>query len=395
MRALTAAAVLCVLTACSTTPRPNAVIETAAPQPALDELQAARANNRHLLAPNLIDDFPSALAPDYRAPERLAVLLPQTGPLAVAGNAIRDGLLAAYYAETRQKPGIRFYDSKGTAEGIASALQQALDDGAQMVIGGIGREEVAVLSGNEHRVPVLALNRIETARNRMLLNFSLNPEREGELIAERLLAKNLRSVGLFSQGSESDTRAIAAFERRYAQGGGRILVRAPAPAASMDDNGAPTAPTLPAAMAEASALVLWLPADSAKPIRGALALMGAASKPIFASSELQSNRDILPNNELNGIEFLQIPWLTTASNAQNLQAVQLMKLPSARGPGAALNAFGVDAWLIATRLPIWLASPKTEIAGATGQLHLEPDGRIERRLRWHVYRDGIVHAAND
>jgi uncharacterized protein len=395
MRALTAAAVLCVLSACSTTPRPTAVTENAAPAPAVDALQAARAGNRHWLAPTLIESFPTAVAPDYRPPERLAVLLPQSGPLAVAGNAIRDGLLAAYYAESRRKPGIRFYDSKGSAEGIASALQQALDDGAQMVIGGIGKEEVAVLAGNEHRVPVLALNRIENSRNRQLLNFSLNPEREGELLAERVLARKLLTVGLFSQGGESDTRAIAAFERRYAQGGGRILARAPAPVASLDANGVPLAPALPAAMAEASALVLWLPAEAAKPIRGALALMGAASKPMFASSELHSNRDYKPNNELNGIEFLQIPWLATAFNTQNLQAVQLMKLPSARGPGAALNAFGVDAWLIATRLPVWLESPNTEIAGATGALHLDPDGRIERRLLWRVYRDGTVQAASD
>lgn len=395
MRALTAAAVLCVLSACSTTPRPAAVTENTAPPPAVDALQAARASNRHWLAPNLIESFPAAVAPDYRPPERLAVLLPQTGPLAVAGNAIRDGLLAAYYAESRRKPGIRFYDSKGSAEGIASALQQALDDGAQMVIGGIGKEEVAVLAANEHRVPVLALNHIENSRNRLLLNFSLNPEREGELLAERVLARKLLSVGLFSQSGESEARAMVAFERRYTQGGGRVLFRAPAPLAGLDENGAPIMPNLPASLQQANALVLWLPSEAAKPIRAALALNGAASMPVFASSEINAGRESKANAELNGIEFLQMPWLAGYGNAQNLQAMQLLKLPSARGAGAALNAFGVDAWLIATRLPVWLDSPKTEIAGATGALHLDPDGRIERRLLWRLYRDSTVQAASD
>ena len=53
-----------------------------------------------------------------------------------------------------------------------------------------------------------------------------------------------------------------------------------------------------------------------------------------------------------------------------------------------------DAWLIATRLPVWLASPNSEIGGATGNLHLEPDGRIERTLSWSVFRAGVSQAAN-
>jgi uncharacterized protein len=395
MRALTAAAVLCVLSACSTTPRPAAVTENTTPAPAVDALQAARASNRHWLAPNLIESFPAAVAPDYRPPERLAVLLPQTGPLAVAGNAIRDGLLAAYYAEPRRKPGIRFYDSKGSAEGIKSALQEALADGAQMVIGGIGKEEVAVLAATELRVPVLALNRIETPRNRMLLNFSLSPEREGELMAERLLQKKWLLAGIFRQSSESNARAIAAFEKRYGQGGGRVIWMANVPPFSASETGERSVPALPETMREAQALVLWLPADSAKSLRAALALSGMSAVPLLASSGMADGRDNKPAQELNGIEFLQMPWLAAMANNQNLQAVQLLKLPSARGAGAALNAFGVDAWLIATRLPVWLESPKTEIAGATGALHMDPDGRIEHRMLWRIYRDGTVQAASD
>ncbi|MFY8061380.1 MAG: hypothetical protein ACOVMK_07555, partial [Arenimonas sp.] len=101
MRALTAAAVLCVLTACSTGPTRAPVSDTPKAQTPADALAQARAKNQHWLDPALINAFPESGAADYRPPSKLAVLLPQSGNLAVAGNAIRDGLLSAYYAETR------------------------------------------------------------------------------------------------------------------------------------------------------------------------------------------------------------------------------------------------------------------------------------------------------
>ena len=56
-----------------------------------EALAQARAKNQHWLDPALTTAFPESGAADYRPPSKLAVLLPQSGNLAVAGNAIRDG----------------------------------------------------------------------------------------------------------------------------------------------------------------------------------------------------------------------------------------------------------------------------------------------------------------
>ena len=394
MRALTAAAVLCVLSACSSGPtRPPAVDAAPTLSPA-EVLAQARAKNQHWLDPALINAFPESSAADYRPPSKLAVLLPQSGNLAVAGNAIRDGLLSAYYAETRSKPGIRFYDTQGNGAGAKAAFDRAVKEGAQMIIGPIGKDEVAVIDDGAGRIPVLALKRIETPSNRHVLNFSLSPEREGELIAERLLGKGLLQTAVFSQGSDSNSRMLAAFEKRYQAGGGSVLLKAPAPAFGKDAEGAAINPVLPDAVREAKAVLLLMNGDAAKPTRAALALNGAAGIPVFAGTDITDSNDAKTNTQLDGIEFLQMPWLVNRGNSLNISASQLLKLPSARGPGAKLNAFGADAWLIATRLPVWLASPNSEIGGATGSLHLEPDGRIERTLPWSVFRAGVPQAAN-
>ena len=394
MRALTAAAVLCVLTACSTGPTRAPVSDTPKAQTPADALAQARAKNQHWLDPALITAFPESGAADYRPPSKLAVLLPQSGNLAVAGNAIRDGLLSAYYAETRSKPGIRFYDTQGNTAGAKAAYDRAVKEGAQMIIGPISKDEVAAIHDATGNIPVLALNRIETPNNRHVLNFSLNPEREGELIAERLLGKGLLQTAVFSQGSDSNSRMLAAFEKRYQSGGGSVLLKAPAPVFGKDAEGVAINPVLPEAVREAKAVLLLMNGDAAKPTRAALALNGAAGIPVFAGTDITDSGDAKTNTQLDGIEFLQMPWLVNRGNSLNISAAQLLKLPSARGPGAKLNAFGADAWLIATRLPVWLASPNSEIGGATGNLHLEPDGRIERTLSWSVFRAGVSQAAN-
>jgi len=234
MRALTAAAVLCVLTACSSGPtRPPVTDNTPAPT-AAEMLAQARAKNQHWLDPALITHFPESGITDYHPPAKLAVLLPQSGNLAVAGNAIRDGLLSAYYAETRSKPGIRFYDTQGSAAGAKTAFERAMNDGTQMIIGPIGKDEVAAIHDIAGTLPVLVLNRLETPSNRHVLNFSLSPEREGELIAERLLGKGLLQAAVFSQSSDSNSRMLAAFEKRYQSGGGNVSLIAPAPVIGKD-----------------------------------------------------------------------------------------------------------------------------------------------------------------
>ena len=65
---------------------------------------------------------PAAERDGYRPPRKLAVLLPMTGQLATAASPVRDGLLAAYYAERRDRPELAFYDTLGTPAGAVAAV---------------------------------------------------------------------------------------------------------------------------------------------------------------------------------------------------------------------------------------------------------------------------------
>lgn len=394
MRVLTAAAMLCLLAACTSAPK-RAPAPVADPNAGLSPLDSARAKNQHWLDPDLLKSFPPAQAADYRPPLRLALLLPQTGNLATAGIAVRDGVLAAYYAENRSKPAIRVYDTQSTAAGAGAAYLMAVNEGAQLIIGPIGKDETAAVAAQLDGIPLLALNAVDAPNNRYLLSFALSPEREGELIAKRLLSRKLLKAAVFIEAGDGNQRVFGAFEKTYAAGGGSIVAEAPAPKFEKDAvTGAAIEPALPESLPQAAAVVLLMSGNTAKPMRAALSLRGAGTLPTFAGSDIGTISEPKTNAQLDGIEFVQMPWLLGQGNALGIQPAQLAKLPSARGGGTRLNAFGIDAWLIGTHLDAWLANPNGVFDGATGRLHLEPNGRIERQLPWVVYRGGLPQAAD-
>ena len=94
-------------------------------------------------------------------PTHIAVLLPFDGSLAQAGEAIRDGVLAAWYKARgygSRAPRIHFYDTSADT-GVTAVYQQAVAEGAQLVIGPVQREDVEqLLQMPALPVPTIALN---------------------------------------------------------------------------------------------------------------------------------------------------------------------------------------------------------------------------------------------
>ena len=82
----------------------------------------------------------------YRPFNRVALLLPQDGALASAAQAVRDGFIVGYYEESRARPEVRVYTTGNSRESVLHAYDQARRDGAQAVVGPLGREAVAAIS---------------------------------------------------------------------------------------------------------------------------------------------------------------------------------------------------------------------------------------------------------
>lgn len=345
---------------------------------------------RALPAPAAADRPPPA-ADGYHPPRRMAVLLPLSGELAPAGAAVRDGLLAAYYAETRARPVVSFHDTLGTASGAREARKRAIAEGADLLVGPLGRDEVAALAAEPVDGPVwLALNRTIVASPGGG-SFALAPEDEGAAAARRLLERGLTRAVAMAEPDDSAQRALAGFREHFRAEGGELLAVAPLDA--LGGNAATGLATLAPHAGSAQALFVAARAPAVRILMPQREGAGLAALPVLGTSLVQSGGDARLDRELDGLQFPELPWLlgdpVGPGDAESLGR----RLPSARGSAARLFAFGFDAWKVASHLEALRGGAL--LRGATGELGIDAVGIVERVPAWAEYRGGVSRRAGD
>ena len=333
---------------------------------------------------------PAAERDGYRPPRKLAVLLPMTGQLATAASPVRDGLLAAYYAERRDRPELVFYDPLGTAAGAVAARDRAIAEGADQMLGPLGRDEVSALFNGAQGTPLLALNRGNAAPPENAGDFSLAPEDEGVAAAEYLLSRNARRVLVLSNGDDHAQRSIAALRTRLEADGGAI---AGTLAIVGDKPGDQSAALRAAATREGGvdALLIALRGNQARLVVPQLFAAGLGDKLRVATSQLSSGTGKAEEDRaLDGIAFASETWLAGGLSGLPSAATLGKELPTARGPAARLFAFGHDAWLLSAYLQHLAERPDASVQGATGTLRLDAAGNVRRTPAWATFSNGVV-----
>lgn len=333
------------------------------------------------------DQRPPADADGYRPPLKLAVLLPLSGPGAVAAAAVRDGLLAGYYGETRRRPQIDFQDTAGTSAGALSAYARAVAAGADFVVGPLGRDEVGAVFGSAQLpVSTLALNRgFGSGPPPGSAGFSLAPEEDGIIAAEYLLNLERRNVLVISGSDDNGRRAAAAFRERFTERGGTV-----AETLSVGDEPGDLSPNLAAiAQRGVDAVFLAVKGSTARVLTPQLALAGLGGTLRIGTTQLVSGTgDPMEDTALDGIVFPSEAW--TARGVRGLPAASAAaaRLPTARGPAARLFAFGYDAWMLTAYLEKLVTGANAEIQGATGMLKLDGFGNVLRTPAWSTFSGG-------
>lgn len=324
----------------------------------------------------------------YRPPMQLGVLLPLSGNLATAAAPVRDGLLAGYYGERRNRPELVFYD---TAGGAGAAYERAVAEGADYVLGPLGQDEVAALLARPDRlqVPVLALNRAGEGAPAGSFSFALAPEDDGTAAADYLLARNVRQVLVLNGGDDTARRSVDAFRKRLEAGGGAVsdmlVVTGETPAdmteamrnAMLRENGA-------------QAVFLALRVAQARAIAPQLVAAGFATRPRIGTSQLYSSGRSEQDSVLDGIVFPTERWAAAGVAGLPMASTVASSLPTARGPAARLFAFGYDAWLLTAFMERLVTGDEAELRGATGLLRIDGEGNIVRAPSWATFTGGHV-----
>ena len=369
----------------------------------------------------------------YKSPTQVALLLPADGNYAAASAPIRQGFFAAYFDAGRNhapRPSVRVYDSKGTADGAIAAYQQAVSDGARLVVGPLTRGEVAAVFGLPHLpVPVLALNHPD---DRQLpaadtSEFGLLPETEGAQAADHMVERGVRKAYVIISGDDFAQRAANAFKAEMIARGGDVLGTTTLPGGvtsyadaigSMHMPTSSNAPTPSPAAAStvadtstiAAASTAAVPSDapvtgdtgifiSMRPIQARLLLpqlhIAQVNLPVFATSHVyEGSDDVSSNRDLDGVEFCDSPWLFDAQPGLPKRDDIAALLPTARSGAARLFAFGMDAWSLVPYLDWLRAHPGSYMPGASGQLTADRFGRVRRVLIWAKFQNGLAHPLN-
>ncbi|MFT3897007.1 MAG: penicillin-binding protein activator [Thermomonas sp.] len=321
-------------------------------------------------------DRPPADRDGYRPPQRLAVLLPLSGSLAIAASPVRDGFLTAYYGETRRRPELRFYD---TAAGVQAAYDRAVAEGNDFVVGPLGRDEVTTLfSRASLPVPVLALNRGESRPPAGNASFSLSPEDEGAAAADSLYDSGARHVLVVASAEESQRRAAEAFRESFAARGGSV-------AGTVNEATADFAAFM-AKPGGVDAMFIALKGSSARTVMPKLALAGMAMLPKVATSQIVSGtgKDA-GDSALDGIRYPTEAWVATGAPGLPPASMVAANLPTARGAAARLFAFGYDAWRVCAWLEYLATANGASLPGATGTLRIDGFGNVLRTPAWAVF----------
>jgi outer membrane PBP1 activator LpoA protein len=356
----------------------------------------------HPALPELIDSYQQRLQSQWQELSVIAVLLPQSGPLAPVAGAIRDGLVASRFAlEPAARPQLRFYDAGDPAE-IWPLYTRAVAEGAELVIGPLQKDALAqLLRAGELPVPVLALNQVDVGAvlPTNLYMFPLSPEDEAGQAAERIWLDGARHpMVLVPQGSWGE-RMAEAFTRRWSElGGGASDV------GRYDDQGHDHSAAITALMhidrsnARHRQLEGWLgrriefeptrreDADAvfvaASPvqmqgIRPQLAFHHAGDLQVYTTSHAWKGQlSASEAEDLRGVLLADMPWLLAPD--QEIVA----RLPAGSGGLARLFALGMDALRVAPQLRRLQSSRFESLDGNTGNLYMDEANQVRRQLVW-------------
>lgn len=347
-------------------------------------------------------------------PMQIALLLPlQTQ----AGRVVRNGFMSAYFNARDigiRVPEVRFYDTTGHTD-ILSLHQQAREEGAELIIGPLLKQQVVSLQNvRDLGVPTLALNTIDANRPRsdLLYQFSLTPENEARQIARKAWDEGYRRVAVLgpAENSNSDyySRKRRAFIDEWQSLGGTV-----ASSADFRDNYTETIEQLllisnsqyrheqlsdllgttpeftPRRRQDLDFIFLLAQPGPARQIKPSLAYLYAGDLPVYATQDVYSGTPRPQiDADLNGIHFTDSPWLLTDQDELRNEAQRLFPQNSALY--SRLQAFGVDAFRLYPRLSQLEELNDLSIPGATGQLYMTADRSIHQRYTWARIRNGLT-----
>lgn len=345
-------------------------------------------------------------------PQQIAILLPVEGKLAPVGKAIRDGILFAHYqSPVSSRPKIKLYNTAGHTP-VTELYQQAVDEGAEIIIGPLSKQKVAELFDYPAlNTPIISLNSLGDygvpPKNMVL--FSLSPEQEAAQVAKRALLENHHRAAVIFSNSDWGVRLAESFTQNWQATDGEV-----ADAASYSDRDelSPIVKELlhidesekrirwirqiipqrvygePRRRQDIDFIFLVARPSQARSIKPILAFHYARNIPVYSTSTVYSGHpDSTRDTDLDNIRFIDMPWILKDNSPRR------QKLEASLGEPiktySRMYALGIDAYLLHPLLPQLQHISGSRFFGETGTLSVNQQQEIERQLVWNIFKRGV------
>ncbi len=373
-------------------------------------------------------------------PERIALMLPFSGRFEQVSEAIQNGFLYAFYqdklaqdqlAQGQLAQGQLTQDQLPQDQPLKAELEiinastdaaefnlqylQAIQNGADFVVGPINKELIELLQSRESLpVPTLALNYGDETKptDLNLYQFGLRPEDEAEQIADYALAQGRRHAITLVPDTAWGQRLHRAFKSRFEALGGYVVDSETYPSRKSDYSISIkkllnlTTSNLRKSMIQQvigqsvefdprrrqDVDMIFVAANSrqARLLKPQLKFHHAQDLPVYATSHISSsNANADDDRDLNDILFVDIPWML--DNKNNLDHQNIAKLwPDSSKRFSRLFAFGIDAYRLIPSLRRLMINPQDSMSQHTGALSVDSKGRIKRTLLMATYKNGTA-----
>lgn len=348
-------------------------------------------------------------------PNKIGLLLPFGNQFKKASLAIRDGILAAWYEDSRQdKSQIQIYDAN--ALNINEVYQQAVADGMEYIIGPLEKEAVeTLLSSDNLSVPVLALNRLDSLNENnsdKLIQFGLAPEDEAAQVAEVAKADGYSMALIITPDNSWGQRIADSFSQRWNEIGGIVLEQVYF-SNQEKDFATPVKEILNIDSSEARIaavrnklnlkihseerrredaefiFVAAIPAD-ARQLLPQVKFFRAGNVPVYSTSHIFTGvYDPTRDTDMNNVLFIDMPWVIDTRHQLSLIQDKLNNnLKQDKSSYRRLYAMGIDAYRLLPEINRLRLEQNRIYSGETGDLQLTEDNIIKRKLRRAQFVEG-------
>jgi ABC-type branched-subunit amino acid transport system substrate-binding protein len=316
---------------------------------------------------------------------RVALILPLSagGNAGVAGQAMRNAAEMALAEFNSPNIQLLVKDDGGSADGARLAAQQALDEGAELILGPLFAQSVSIVGqiARSRNVPVIAFSTDANVATRGVYLLSFLPESDVARIVQYAASTGKRSYAALIPDNPYGTVVEAAFKQDVARRGGQIAALERYP----HDKAAMAAPVRSVAQALARADALFIPdgGDALPDIAQALVANGVNTKRIqLLGTGLWDDPRVFQTPALDG-GWYAAPDGAGYRNFANRYAARFKQQP-VRTATLAYDAVALVAALVKTQGPqrfsFEVLTNPSGFSGIDGLFRFRPDGTNERGL---------------